>query len=96
VREYELMCVLNPDLDEAGVEAQNERLKTLIAGRGGEVISIEPWGRRRLAYPIKNFRDGIYTITRFKLAPEETDAIERSLKLTESVIRHLVVRPDAN
>ncbi len=94
MREYELMCVLNPELDEAGQEAQNERIKTLITSRKGEVINVEPWGRRRLAYPIGGFRDGIYLVTRFKMPPEETDALERSLRLTESVIRHLVVRPD--
>ena len=96
MRDYELMCVLDPELDEAGVEAQNERLKTLIGGRSGEVVSVEPWGRRRLAYPIKGFRDGFYTVTRFKMPPEETAALERSLRLTEAIIRYLVVRPDSH
>lgn len=95
MREYELMCVLDPELDEAALEAQTERLKTLISGRGGEVLSVEPWGRRRLAYPIKNFRDGFYTVTRFTMPPEEADALDRNLRLTESVIRHLVVRPES-
>jgi small subunit ribosomal protein S6 len=90
------MCVLNPELDEAGLEAQNERLKSLITGRGGEVVSMEPWGRRRLAYPIERFHDGIYSVTRFKLAPEESDSLERNLRLTESIIRHLIVRTDSD
>ena len=94
MREYELMCVLNPELDEAGLEAQNERIRTLITSRRGEVINVEPWGRRRLAYPIGGFRDAIYLVTRFKMPPEEADALEHGLGLTESVIRHLVVRPD--
>lgn len=95
MREYELMCVLNPDLDEGGLEAQNERLKTLITSRGGEVVDVQSWGRRRLAYPISRFRDGFYSVTRFTMSPEEADALERSLRLTESVIRHLIVRPDS-
>lgn len=95
MREYELMCILNPELDEAGLEAQNERVKGLITARGGEVVSMEPWGRRRLAYPIKNFREGLYSITKFNLAPTEADALDRGLRLTESVIRHLIVRPDS-
>jgi small subunit ribosomal protein S6 len=95
LREYELMCVLNPELDEAGIEAQNERLKTLIANRGGEVVNFEPWGKRRLAYPVQGFGDGVYFVTRFKMQPEETEALDRSLRLTESVIRHLIVRPDS-
>ena len=95
MREYELMCVLSPDLDEAGLEAQTERLQTLITARGGEVIKVEPWGRRRLAYPLQGFRDGVYSITRFKMAPDQAEVLDRGLRLTESVIRHLIVRPDS-
>jgi small subunit ribosomal protein S6 len=89
------MCVLDPELDEAGLEAQHERLRTLIAARNGEVVSIDPWGRRRLAYTIKGFRDGLYVITRFKMPPTEADALDRNLRLTEAIIRHLLIRPDA-
>ena len=96
MREYELMCVFNPELDESGLESETERLKGLIAARGGEVASLEPWGRRRLAYPIKGFRDGIYAITRFTMPPDQTDVLDRNLRLTESVIRHLIVRPEAD
>jgi small subunit ribosomal protein S6 len=91
-----MMCIFNPDLDEAGLEAQNDRLRTFIAGRGGEVTAVEPWGRRRLAYSIGGFRDGIYTITRFTMPTEETTALDRSLKLNDAVVRHLIVRPDAD
>lgn len=95
MRDYELMFILDPTLDEAGLEAESERVRSLIAARGGEVVSFEPWGRRRLAYPIKRFRDGFYVVTRFRLVPEETEVLERGLKLAESVIRYLVVRPEA-
>ena len=95
MRDYELMCVLNPDLDEAGLEAQNERLKTLIGSRKGEIVNVDSWGRRRMAYPIKGFRDGIYQVTRFKMPPEETVALERNLRLTEPILRHLVVRHES-
>jgi small subunit ribosomal protein S6 len=96
VRDYELMCVLNPELDEAGQEAQHERLKTLIAARNGDEVNVEPWGRRRLAYSIKGFRDGLYVLTRFKMSPTEADVLERNLRLTDSVIRHLLIRPNAD
>ena len=96
MRDYELMCVLNPELDEAGLETQNERVKTLIAARGGEVVSMEPWGRRRLAYPLNGFRDGYYTLTRFRIEPTQADTLDRNLRLTESVIRHLIVRQDSD
>jgi len=94
VRDYELMVVLNPELDEAGVEATTERLTTQINGRGGEVVDIQKWGRRRLAYPIDKLRDGFYAVAKLKLSPEAADPLDRALRLNESVIRHLLVRLD--
>jgi len=94
VRDYELMVVLSPDLDEAGVDATTERLGTQIGGRGGEVVDVQKWGRRRLAYPIAKHRDGFYTVAKLKLTPEAAEPLERSLRLNESVIRHLLVRLD--
>jgi small subunit ribosomal protein S6 len=58
------------------------------------VQEVQPWGRRRLAYPIARYRDGVYVLSRLQLRPETTVEIERALKLTESVIRHLLVRAD--
>ena len=97
MRDYELMVVLDPNLDEAGVEALNARIANLVAQRGGTVESVEsgpPWGRRRLAYPIARYRDGLYVLTRLRLPPAVVAEIERTLKLTESVVRHLLVRAD--
>ena len=94
MRDYELMVVLTPDLDEAAVEATTERLGTQISGRGGEVVDIQKWGRRRLAYPIAKHRDGFYTVAKLKLNPEAAEPLERALTLNESVIRHLLVRLD--
>lgn len=94
MRDYELMVVLSPELDEAGVDAATERLGTQISGRGGEVVDLQKWGRRRLAYPIAKQRDGFYTVAKLKLAPGDADPLERSLRLNESVLRHLLVRLD--
>jgi small subunit ribosomal protein S6 len=88
------MVVLSPDLDEDGIEATTERLTTQISGRGGEVVDVQKWGRRRLAYPIDNHRDGFYAVAKLKLAPEAADPLDRVLRLNESVIRHLLVRQD--
>ncbi|MBV9358034.1 MAG: 30S ribosomal protein S6 [Chloroflexi bacterium] len=92
MRTYELMVVLDPNLDEAGVEAFNQRLATLVAQRGGTIVDSEPWGRRRLAYPIGRFRDGIYILSHLRLETGATAELERALKLNENVIRHLLVR----
>jgi small subunit ribosomal protein S6 len=94
VRDYELMVVLDPNLDDAAIEALNTRIQTLVTQRGGTIENIDPWGRRRLAYPIGRYRDGVYILTRMQLPPNAAAEIERALKLTESVIRHLLVRAE--
>ena len=94
MRDYELMVVLTPELDDDGVTATTERVKSLVAARGGEVVDVQPWGRRRLAYPIKRLRDGYYAVAKLKLDPEAAEPLDRSLRLTEPVIRHMLVRLD--
>jgi small subunit ribosomal protein S6 len=94
VRDYELMIVLDPNLDEAAIEAMNTRIQGLVTQRGGTVDNVDTWGRKRLAYPIGRFRDGFYILNRLQLPPTAATEIERALKLTESVIRHLLVRSE--
>ena len=94
MRDYELMVVLDPNLDESAIEAINTRIQSLVTQRGGTVESVDVWGRRRLAYPIGRFRDGVYILTRAQLPPNAAAEIERALKLTESVVRHLLVRAE--
>ena len=94
MRDYELMVVLTPELDDDGVSATTERVTSLVTARGGEVVDIQPWGRRRLAYPIRNFREGHYAVARVKLTPEAAVPLERGLRLSEPVLRHLLVRLD--
>lgn len=92
MRNYELMAIFKPDLEEQDLQAAVERLNGLITARGGEVASSDSWGRRRLAYPIQDFRDGIYTVSQLKLDPRTADELERSLKLNDQIIRYLLVR----
>src|SRR2546423_9026057 len=88
------MVVLDPNLEESAIEALNTRIQTLATQRGGSVESVEPWGRKRLAYPIGRFRDGIYILTRLRLQPGVAAEVDRALNLTESVIRHRLFRAD--
>src|SRR3989442_7713306 len=88
------MVVLDPNLDETAIEAMNTRIQSLVTQRGGTVENVDNWGRKRLAYPIGRFRDGVYILSRLQLPPTAAVEIERALKLTESVIRHLLVRAD--
>src|SRR5215471_19377447 len=88
------MVVHDPNLDEAAIEALNTRIQNMVTQRGGTIEQVESWGRRRLAYPIGRYRDGVYILSRFRMPPNAAAEIERALKLTESVIRHLLVRAE--
>lgn len=92
MRDYELMVIYDPNLDDAAVEAANNRVTSAITQREGVVQSVEAWGRRRLAYPIGRFRDGVYVLLRFDVEPRAITEIERGLRLMEQVVRFLVVR----
>src|SRR5258708_14843834 len=88
------MVVLDPNLDETAIEAMNSRIQSLVTQRGGTVENVDTWGRKRLAYPIGRFRDGFYILSRLQLPPTAAVEIERALKLTATVIRHLLVRSE--
>src|SRR3979409_2117613 len=88
------MIVLDPNLDEAAIEAMNTRIQGRVTQRGGTVDNVDTWGRKRLAYPVGRFRDGFYILTRVQLPPTAGSENERGLKLTETVIRHLLVRSE--
>lgn len=94
MRRYELMLVLRPDAPDERTAAIVDRATRQIATDGGQIIKVAPWGRRRLAYPIERYREGSYHIIVFE-APAGTIAeIERTLLITEEVLRHLLVRQD--
>lgn len=94
MRDYELVYIVNPQTDQEGLNAVNERVTSLIETSGGSVHEVKPWGQRRLAYPIKNHREGQYVLMEIGLPPQGVNQLERGLKLNELIIRHLVVRVD--
>jgi len=94
LRDYELMTIFKPDLEEADLQAAVERLNGLITARGGEIASSDAWGRRRMAYTIEDYRDGIYTVTKLQMDPKAADELERTLKLNDQIIRYLLIRLD--
>jgi small subunit ribosomal protein S6 len=92
VRRYELMLVLKPDAPDERAAAVIDRTTRFVVASGGRIVKVAPWGRRRLAYPIDRYREGSYHIVVFE-APAETIAeMERSLHITEDVLRYLVTR----
>jgi small subunit ribosomal protein S6 len=77
---------------DENIEAVVEKVGQFIANVGGEVSKVDNWGRRRLAYPINGFREGYYFVTQFRIAPQAATELERSIKLSEEIIRYLTVR----
>ena len=86
------MFILAPDLEDDAITTAAERVRTYVTSRGGEVRSLEPWGRRRLAYPIRRYHEGNYQIAHFTLDPDHAIELDRSLRLNEQVIRHMIIR----
>ncbi|MBN1457980.1 MAG: 30S ribosomal protein S6 [Armatimonadetes bacterium] len=85
---------MDPTLSDSEVENIQERLRELAVSRGAEVKKIAVWERRRLAYPIKGRRDGIYLLAELSAAPPVVQELDRQLTVTENVLRHVVVRID--
>jgi small subunit ribosomal protein S6 len=95
MREYELTAVFDLSLLETGgPDASTERLKQLVESRGGKLLKIDHWGRRRLAYPIRHALDADYVVSRFEADPAAVNDIEAALRIDEKVFRHLIVRAD--
>ena len=92
MRRYELMLVLRPDLAEDRVQATLDRVTRSISAAEGQLVKVSPWGRRRLAYQIGQFREGSYYIILFDAPSEAVVEIERGLRITEELLRHLVTR----
>ncbi len=92
MRDYELVYIVRPTADEETVTGLSERIQGWIGGEGGEIQTLHPWGRRRLAYKIGDFRDGVYVQVNFRAQPDAITGLERNLKLTEDVLRYLLIR----
>jgi small subunit ribosomal protein S6 len=94
VRDYELGIVLSPEASEEQTKAILDRVSQVVQTSGGAVIKVNAWGRRKLAYPIDRHRDGLYYWLDLSLTPQTVLEIDRNLKVSEEVIRHLIVKRD--
>ena len=94
LRDYELIVIAVPQLEEAALATLTQRIAGWIAAANGTGTNTNVWGRRALAYAINKQTDGIYIQFNFQLASNETRDLERNLRLDEQVIRHLVIRLD--
>lgn len=92
MRDYELVVVVSPSVTDDEVSTTIEKINQFISERSGSTTEVNQWGRRKLAYPIKNFTEGNYFLTQFKMDPQLTAELEVSLELWDEVLRHLLVR----
>jgi small subunit ribosomal protein S6 len=93
-RDYELGFILNPEVSEEQTRAILERIEQIVSKHDGQVVKVNQWGRRRLAYPIQHHRDGYYAFIDMILTPETVLELDRTLKVSEEVLRHLITRRD--
>jgi small subunit ribosomal protein S6 len=97
LRDYEIVYIFAPSLEEAAVNEHLERFHGLITGgSGGEITATDHWGQRQLAYPIEDQTSGYFVVEHFRAATEALPEFERALKLDEAVLRYLVVINEGN
>ena len=95
MRAYELMVILDPNLEERTVQPSLDTYLNVVRNDGGSVDNVDIWGRRRLAYEIDKNSEGIYAVVSLQAEPATVKELDRQLTLNESVLRTKVIRPDA-
>ena len=92
MRQYETIFIINPDLDESQTDDVIEGVKTAIGSGGGKVLRVDPWGKKRLAYAVKQHSDGYYVFIVFESSPEFVSQLSGHYRITERIIKHIVVQ----
>jgi small subunit ribosomal protein S6 len=92
LREYEILYIVRADLDDDKVQDIIKRVNTLIEKAGGSLERTNIWGKRKLAYEVKHQKEGSYVLQDFQIGPDRVPELEAALKITEEVLRHLIVR----
>jgi small subunit ribosomal protein S6 len=92
LQDYELVYIVNPDVAEDSLEAQVNGISQFITSRDGVIDSVDKWGKKKLAYPLKHYLEGNYVLTKFRISPARLKEIEANLKISEEVLRHLLVK----
>ncbi len=95
MRHYELMVILDPEIDDRTVAPSLDKLLSVVKKDGGSIDSVDIWGRRRLAYDIKKKSEGIYAVIQMSAQPATALELDRQLNLNESVLRTKLLRPGA-
>ena len=94
MRAYELMVILNPEVEDRAVEPSLSKFLEIVTNAGGTIDNLDIWGRRRLAYEIQKKSEGIYAVVNFTASPETAAELDHVLNLNESVMRTKIIRPE--
>jgi small subunit ribosomal protein S6 len=94
VRNYECMIILEPTLEAEAIDNTIARFTDLIAKNAGKVEEVSKWGKRRFAYEIGHYTEGFYTVMNLQGENQTVNELDRVLKITDGVIRHMIVRLD--
>ncbi|MCP1126272.1 30S ribosomal protein S6 [Bacillus sp. AFS018417] len=95
MKKYEIMYIIRPNMEEEAQKALVERFAGVLTDNGAEIINTKDWGKRRLAYEINDLRDGFYMILNVNSNPEAVNEFDRLAKISEDIIRHIVVKNEA-
>ena len=96
MRHYELMVILDPELEERTVAPSLDRFLNVVRKGGGSIENVNIWGRRKLAYEIKKKAEGIYAVVDMQAEPDLAKELDRQLSLNEAVLRTKLIRPEAH
>ena len=94
MRPYELMVIIDPEVEERTVEPSLQKFLNVITTDGGTIEKVDIWGRRRLAYDIKKKSEGIYAVVNFTATPATAKELDRQLGLNETIMRTKIIRPE--
>lgn len=95
MNQYEALYIIVPEIDEETTKAAIEKFKGIVESNAGEVVSVDEWGKRRLAYAIDYKTEGYYVLMSFNSAPELPAELERNFKNDERIMRYMVTRKEA-
>ena len=95
MRQYEIMIIVDPEVDDRQVATTLERVLAVITNDKGTIDNIDVWGRRRLAYEIKKRSEGVYVVVNFTAEPATAKELDRQLGLSEQILRTKLIRPEA-
>lgn len=94
LNDYELVFIVHPEVADDALDPLINNVTQFITGKGGSITEVARWGRKKLAYPIKHVLEGNYVLAKFKLDPSANKELENNLKISEKIMRYLLIKVD--